>query len=260
MSRSLFSATVLASLVACSLGAATGGAQENRKPPQSATAELRIREALDDTTVFEFIEAPLHDVVEFLKDSHQIPIEFDIKALDDAGLSTDVPITRNLKGVTLRSGLRILLRDLSLTFAIENETLVITTMHAAAARPANRVFSVANLLPADATGAESLAELIRATVSPTNEEVPGPAIATHGPLLIVRGTEEELDAVATLLWRMEDALQGNAVRPQAAKPTSRAGSDPFDGGDPFGGGVPAVDPLGRGAPTADPFGPAVPKK
>ncbi len=73
----------------------------------------------------EFIETPLQDVIDFLKDFHQIEIQIDQKSLDDVGIGTDTPITRNLKGITLRSALRLLLRDLDLTYLIRDEVLLI---------------------------------------------------------------------------------------------------------------------------------------
>src|SRR5688500_2918178 len=51
------------------------------EPPVSA-ADAAIRKALDEPTVMEFQELPLRDVVEALKDLHEIPIELDETALD----------------------------------------------------------------------------------------------------------------------------------------------------------------------------------
>jgi hypothetical protein len=113
---------------------------------QQGSAEQRIFEALDDIATLEFIETPLADVIEVLKDSHQIPIEIDIKALDDVGLSTDVPVTRNLKGVTLRSALRLMLREMDLTYVIRDEVLLITTPEEAESKLTTKVYPVADLV------------------------------------------------------------------------------------------------------------------
>ena len=43
------------------------------------------------------------------------------------GIGTDTPVTKNLKGITLRSALRLMLRELSLTYIIKDEVLLITT-------------------------------------------------------------------------------------------------------------------------------------
>ena len=69
-------------------------------------AEKKITDELHSPTTLEFIETPLADVVDYLKDLHNIEIQIDNKALEDVGGSTDTPITRNLKGISLRSALR----------------------------------------------------------------------------------------------------------------------------------------------------------
>ena len=46
-------------------------------------------------------------MVDALKDQHKIAIRFDKKAMDDANIAADVPVTiGGVKGVSLRSALR----------------------------------------------------------------------------------------------------------------------------------------------------------
>ena len=87
----------------------------------------KIIKSLDDTTELEFVETPLTDVIDFLKARHRIEIQPDTKALTDANVALDAPITKNLKGITLRSALRILLHNLDLNaYVIHDEVLKIT--------------------------------------------------------------------------------------------------------------------------------------
>jgi ferric-dicitrate binding protein FerR (iron transport regulator)/tetratricopeptide (TPR) repeat protein len=90
-------------------------------------AEKRVQDALRSPTHLEFVEAPLQDVIDYLKDLHGIEIQVDKKALDDVGIANDTPITKQLKGISLRSALRLILRDLDLTYVIQDEVLLITT-------------------------------------------------------------------------------------------------------------------------------------
>ena len=116
-------------------------------------AEKKITEALKSPTTLEFMETPLTDVVDYLKDLHKIEIQLDNKALGDVGVAPDTPITRNLKGVSLRSALRLMLRELDLTYLIDNEVLLITTPEQADARLATKVYPVADLvIPVQSTG------------------------------------------------------------------------------------------------------------
>ena len=135
-------------------------------------AEERIRAALRGPTVMEFVETPLSDVVDYLKDHHQIEIQLDTKALEDAGAGSDTPITKNLKGLSLRSALRLMLAGLDLTYLIKDEVLLITTPEKAVGEMEIKLYNVRDLVgdPGDAATVSKLQALggvIRGTVLPT---------------------------------------------------------------------------------------------
>jgi len=109
-------------------------------------AEEKITQALDEQTTIEFIETPLRDVVEYLKDFHDIEIQLDQRALEDIGLGPETPITRNLKGITLRSALNLMLKELDLTYYIKNEVLNITTPEVVESELTTKVYPVADLV------------------------------------------------------------------------------------------------------------------
>ena len=60
-------------------------------------AEKKIREELAKPTTMEFIETPLQDAVDYLKDLHSIEIQLDSKALEEAGVSNETPVSRTLQ-------------------------------------------------------------------------------------------------------------------------------------------------------------------
>src|SRR6186997_763774 len=97
--------------------------EQHRADPREAS----IREALDQVTDFEFTEKPFYGVFDDLKQRHGIEIQLDSRALDDASIPRDTPVTRSIKGVTLRSALNLLLDDLDLTYVVKNGVLMITT-------------------------------------------------------------------------------------------------------------------------------------
>ncbi len=82
------------------------GATPNAQPRSPAVE--KIRKALDEPTRMEFIETPLRDVVDFLKDKHQIEIVLDIGALEEVGAGPDIPLTVNLTGVRLADALQFI--------------------------------------------------------------------------------------------------------------------------------------------------------
>ena len=88
---------------------------------------MKILKALAAPTDFNFTEEPLQSVVDYLSERHKIEIVIDDSALDDASIGTDEPVTFNVSGISLRSGLDLILRNLDLTWAIDSEVLLITT-------------------------------------------------------------------------------------------------------------------------------------
>ncbi len=89
--------------------------------------EMRIEAALDESTTQEFVETPLVDVVDHLKHLHDIEIQLDERALDDVGIGTNTPVTHDLKGISLRSALRLVLRELDLVQTLRDEVLSVST-------------------------------------------------------------------------------------------------------------------------------------
>ena len=92
-------------------------------------------------------------MIDFLKDLHNIEIQIDNKALEDAGAGTDTPVTKNLRGISLRSALRLMLGPMDLAYVIKDEVLLITTKEKADAELVTKVYPVADLvLPIRQTG------------------------------------------------------------------------------------------------------------
>jgi hypothetical protein len=93
-----------------------------------------IADALRSPTApIEFVETPLKDVIEYLQDAERIDIRIDKDALHAAKVDENVAITSNMRGVSLQSGLRLMLRQVGLTYVVRNKILWITTPEEAAA-------------------------------------------------------------------------------------------------------------------------------
>ena len=110
--------------------------------PRSAT-ELKIERTLPQTLSdmgLEFQDAPLSEVVDFLRTEYQIPIVLDNRALDDVGIPLDDPITINLRNIKLESALNLMLRQLDLTYIIRDEVLLITSEDEALSTLETRVY------------------------------------------------------------------------------------------------------------------------
>jgi hypothetical protein len=113
---------------------------------QTGSAEERINRELLKPTELEFTEIPLKEAIDYIKDRHEIEIQFDEKALTEAAVATDTPITKNLQGISLRSALRLILRPLQLTYVIKDEVLLITSQTEAENQLVVKVYPVADLV------------------------------------------------------------------------------------------------------------------
>ncbi|TWT73443.1 hypothetical protein Pla123a_37780 [Posidoniimonas polymericola] len=82
----------------------------------------------------DFNDAPLEEVVDFLRTEYEIEIQLDETALDDLGIGIDEPITCVIRNISLMSGMRLMLKQLELTYVIADEVMLITTEEEAETR------------------------------------------------------------------------------------------------------------------------------
>ncbi len=113
---------------------------------QSNEAETKILDELDRRTEVQYLDTQLGDVVADLELRHKINVELDNAALTADGKGSETLINKQLKDLTLKSALRLILEEQALTYVIENEVLVITTKTAAETKTPTRVYPVADLV------------------------------------------------------------------------------------------------------------------
>jgi hypothetical protein len=110
---------VLTSLVNFALVASAGYAMsaDSEKPLTSA----EVKERLDKRRVdLKCHEVPLTDFIDGLSKRHGFPIQIDTDAIDD-NWHNDRPVTCDLKNVTLRQGLKSVLKRFQLNFVVFGE-------------------------------------------------------------------------------------------------------------------------------------------
>ena len=113
---------------------------------EAGSAEAKILRVLDEPTTMEFIETPLRNVADQLKLQHGIEIQLDTKALAEINVTPDTPITKSIKGISLRSALRLMLAEHDMNYIIEDEVLLITTADKAKTTVVTKVYPVADLV------------------------------------------------------------------------------------------------------------------
>jgi len=93
----------------------------------------------------DFTEIPLQEVVTTIQDEYGIPIKIDQIHLEEIGLNSDENVNVNLHNISLRSALNLMLRDLQLTYHIQDEVLMITTPQVAEEHLKTCVYDVSSL-------------------------------------------------------------------------------------------------------------------
>ncbi len=206
---------------------AAAGGPDARRPvdvPKRGPAEEKIEQALNSPTKLEFVDTPLTDVIDYLKDLHKIEIQIDKKAMDEAGVGADSQVTKNAKGITLKAGLRLMLPELGLTYVIQDGVLLFTTKEAAESMLATRIYPLTGVVVThrdekgkDVADVDALIDVIHCTVYPTTwDEVGGPgSLAQHlsvgsVPVLVVSQTQAVHEEIAALLDRLYEAKQAAA--------------------------------------------------
>jgi hypothetical protein len=203
-------------------------------------AEQNIYQRLSQPMDFEFVDAPLTEVVAYLE-RQGVPVWLDVRSLDDIGLAPDSPVRFRREGISLRSALALMLDTLDLTWTIRHETLAITTREGAESFLKKRVYDVSALVPQYSVeyrhsqashnvmirDFQSLIIVITEAIEPECWEEFGGAGMIEGfelpgaGVLVVSQTDQIQDQVAQLLNSM---LQVAVTRSPAPSTTAIRGS------------------------------------
>src|SRR5690606_10570369 len=81
-----------------------------------------------------------------IAEDREIPILLDRKALDDTPFTPETPVNLALSNVSLRSFLRLMLREYELTYMVNDEVLQITTPEMAELNPKTKIYAVGDLV------------------------------------------------------------------------------------------------------------------
>jgi hypothetical protein len=191
-----------------------------------AAARRKFAEASKTAADFKFSEETLGKAVSAIAGRFGVQLVLDSKALDEAGIGEDTPVTADLRQVNLSDALDLLLRPYDLTYVIANEVVLITTTDVSANVLSSVVYPVADLVQlgppkVGAAGQDfnSLIELITSNIKPDSwDEVGGPA--NTQPLssvsaLVVSQTQDVQQEVERLLAALRK-LRSPLAAPQAA--------------------------------------------
>jgi type II secretory pathway component GspD/PulD (secretin) len=115
--------------------------------PMRDATERNIERKLSEPVSLTFKDTPLHQVISDL--NMLVPganITPDRLAIQEAGISLDMPLTLPVERISLKSALNILLEQVKLTYVIKDQCLMITTKEKASGRNRRVTYSVADLV------------------------------------------------------------------------------------------------------------------
>lgn len=194
---------------------ATGSGSRPAESPLAAEARRRIEAVLDQPLEhpLEVLEVPLNQVMQQIQETYDIPVVFDTAALDAAASSPEVEVTINIRSVSLRSALELMLKGVEdLTYVVDDEVLLITTKDEANKRLEIRFYRVDDLRGNEAEGFspyvedrgfQKLVDAIQATVEhdswAANGTGEGEAVVLEPGVLIVTQTARVQEQIGEFL-------------------------------------------------------------
>ena len=213
-------------------------AGEGEQPTQAATKQIKTKDAgtknkavtrhtgkLDQTMAvvldIDFQDMPLKDILDNFRKTYGMNVIIDKPALNDAGLSLDGSITLSLDKVPLKTALKHILHDVSLTYRIEDDILIVSPQQEN--NLLTEIYAVEELVMHqgdDKTQEVALIRIITSTVMPKTWQTIGGAATIEffpvGNSLVVNQTEEGHERIKALLEKLRAAKAKNDERrPQA---------------------------------------------
>jgi len=180
--------------------------------------EQPFKEALNQRATLDFDEVPLTAFIEYLCEVTKLDIVIDYKALADAGVGTDVPVSIHVNNASYKTALRLVLGQLDLTWAYRGDVVLVTSKVEAEQMLTTKFYDVRDLLEDPESPSRdfvALIDLISTCVAPTTwDEVGGPGAikalkARRLRVLVISQTVEVHEEIAGLLTELR-SLTGRA--------------------------------------------------
>ena len=203
-----------------SSGPATGKLDDAGKSHLRSGREA-IDKALVEKTELDLKELTLDEAIRRIRMKHHVQIQFDFNALKDAAIDpTTLSITLQVQGISLKSALKLMLSQFSLTTVVEDEVLKITTKDAANVKLRTQVYDIHDVLrhsgPKNEPDFDSLIDLITNTLATQSWSAvggPGAIDAFQPAMLVISQTNEVHEQIEPLLA----AIRKAAAQMQAGK-------------------------------------------
>jgi uncharacterized membrane protein YgcG len=216
-------------------------------------ANAQTRAKLEKLVDAEFAEAPLTQILDYLSGNIKVQYHLDKKALSEAGIESNTPVTFRLKEVPAEMIIRLIFNEIGLAYCLDNGVIIVTTREEAENRLETQVYRIDDLIysPSAAKGKEttdvfaqkqnkvnydSLIDLITSTVRPVGwDSVGGPgSIYPYRGTLVISQTADVHQELQKMLKDLRQSI--NPDIEDEARPISRGGLGGMGGGG-MGGGM-----------------------
>lgn len=114
--------------------------------PLKDEKERKIQYRLKQPISFNFKDAPLQQVIQDLTKLSGVQVQPDMRALQEARIDVNAPLSSNVEDVDMKFALNILLNPLHLTYIIEDQVLKITTENRTRGRLVRVTYPVGDLI------------------------------------------------------------------------------------------------------------------
>lgn len=173
------------------------------------TAARQVETVLEQSTSFDVGETTLAKAAELISRKHWLNVRLDTPALDSIGIGADTPVSFVPQQMPLKTALRLLLRDLDLTYILRDETLYITSLDAGG-WPAAQFYLVPRQLEArlGRRWIDCLADSLE--LPPPHDDTKSRGIYVYGDLFVTIQFEDVHDQIARLLDALELAVEQDA--------------------------------------------------
>ena len=197
-------------------------------------AAEQIERQLDELVSVEMAQQPLSEALKQLGAQKGVPLHLNRRALEEIGLTEDVPVSLQLSEVPLRTALELMLEDLDLTYVNRGALLSVTTFEDAESTLLTGIYWL------DGTGTPDLGAImqqIQTAMQPDTWEALGgpsrmvPMVTHHRNALMITTTSPVHHDIQSFL----DALRANHFGDEGEYDVSEIHVPNMSGG--MGGGM-----------------------
>jgi len=189
--------------------------EETQAAPTPADLDDALWEKLQKPISVSFTDTPLTEVTTYFADAIDTQILLDLRALEDAAIPKDLPITIELSNLPAEAVLDVLLRQHDLDYRLHSGALIVTTAEVAAFLTKVRTYPVADLVGHDYELLDELVETVNLAIAPdawSDNGGPG-QITTFDRTLVITQTDKIHREIQQLLRQLRAAQHAAGAKP-----------------------------------------------